>query len=279
MKKVYILITLFIICINCISVNADTSGVIYNFTEDQYNWTGENETMDFLSYDTEEEALAGQLYNVGWAQRFGGVAIQGTELALQSSKGTNRFLKMMVKVDEEGALNEFDKLQVLYWYKNDATVHYSSVPLNSLSAIKGSTEYITITIDLDYKNEENKEIEKFRMDMFSSSLGKTANPTDGQLCGKIFFKYIAFFDTKEEADAYEMVMPTKEPATPTPEKSATPNVTAKADATIKPFKTDVYMSKTTKSYSFVSLILIGAVLLAAAVVIILIITIPKGRNK
>lgn len=271
------ILNIFIICIifSLITVNGEKmAGVIYSFTEEEYKWGGENENLDYVSYDVEEEAYKCTLYNVTWASRFGGVSLQGNELELPVSATKNRFFKMMVKVDEVGSENALDRFQVLFWYKGNASVVYASVPQNTLTPLSGSDgNYITVTFDLGWTNAEEKILDKFRMDMFTTSINKAANGIDGGICGYMWIKYIAFFDTQEEADAYEMVIPTEAPATPTPE--ATESVATQKPSTPTPKP----ITNNGKTKDKTPMVLIGAIVVLALVAVVLIVFIPKGRKK
>lgn len=203
---------------------------------------------------------------------FGGVAIQGNDLGLAFSESKNRFVKIMAKVDEIGTENAFDKLTLIYWLKDDAAVNYGSVKPNTLSALHGSEGYITITFDLGWTNTEEKIIDKFRMDMFTSSMSNAASSGDGWNCGIMWIKYIAFFDTKEEADSYEMALPTEVPATPTPEATVKPTPEKTVNVTVTPIKND-------NKVNYTPIFLIAGVFVLAIIAVVLIIFIPKARKK
>lgn len=278
-KRLFIIMIMLCLVLTALPVNAKT---IYDFTEQEYNWTGENENFDILNHDPDEEAYIGKLYNLGWAGRYGGIAIIGKELELSVSSSKNRFLKMMVKTDEFGAENAFDKFSSLYWYKDEegeANVQYNPVSLTSLSALKGNTGYMTITIDLGWENEAETIIGTFRMEMFSSSLDKAASPTDGADCGFIYIKYIGFFDTQEEADQYDMVLPTAVPATPVPEATEALAITPKATGKITDTATVTPDTDASQQEFPVVPALVGGIFAAAAIAIVLIIVIPKVRKR
>lgn len=272
--------------ISLLIVQAEESYVIYDFTEPEYNWKGENDNLDFFAYNDDEIAYMGKLYNVGWARRYGGVSIQGSELELMVSSSQKRFLKMMVRTDEVGAQNAFDNFAAYYWYDTDAkdpnSAHAIDLPRDSVVAISGSEEYITLILDLGWTNEQEKKVEQFRMDIFSSSIDKAAVPQDGGHCGEIYIRYIGFFDTREEAENYELVLPTEVPSTPTPEPSeteeptSTPKQTQQTTATNKPGSKD--KNDNAESGSMVGII-IGGIVVLAVVAVVLIIVIPKGRKK
>ena len=251
--------------------------------QQEYHWVGENESLDHFAYNEVEEAYKGKLYNLGWAGRFGGISIQGNELKLPATSTQNRFLKMMVQVDEVGRENAFDNLSVYYWLEDDPKDpdHARSIglPKNSLSDIKGSKGYITITLDLGWTNEEEMTVDSFRLDMFSSSLQKASNSTDGAHCGDIYVKYIGFFDTQEAADNYEMVIPTNAPETPTPEPKETEKPTP--TATQEPGNiSNNNGSQVGVSYIGILIIGVGGIVALAVIAIILIIVIPnRRRNK
>ncbi|NLN03339.1 MAG: hypothetical protein GX166_00725 [Clostridiaceae bacterium] len=261
--------------------DAEDTYVIYDFTEPEIYWAGENESLDYFAYDDEELAYMGKLYNVNWAKRYGGVSIQGTDLTLNVSSTKKRYLKMIVRVDEIGAQNAFDNFVAYYWYDTDSkdpnSARYINLPKNCAQAISGAEEYITLVLDLGWANEEEKLVTQFRMDIFSSTMDKTAVPTDGARCGEIYIRYIGFFDTMEEAENYELVLPTEVPKTPTPEPSETEQ--PKQTETTKPAATSGKQQNNDKSgmESMIGIV-IGGIVLLAAVAIILIIVLPKRRS-
>ncbi len=209
--------------------SAEESYVILDLTKPNDRVTGENTNLDSFTFDEGEEAYAGNLYNASRAGRFGGISIKihDTEMKISSTK--NRFLKIMIRVDETGSQNAFDKLVAYYWYAGDPDTpldakQASNIPVNGLTSLHGKTEYITFVWDLGW-GEDEKTIDRFRLDMFSSSIDKAATSEEGYKCGKLYIKYIGFFDTKEQADNYDPFAPepTTEPTEePTPEPTTEP---------------------------------------------------------
>ena len=97
LRKTIICVLLMLMVFSLSFSHAEESYVVYDFTEPEYNWAGENENLDYFAYDDDELAYMGKLYNVNWARRYGGVSIQGNELDLDVSSTQKRFLKMMVR--------------------------------------------------------------------------------------------------------------------------------------------------------------------------------------
>lgn len=282
LRKTIICVLLMLMVFSLSFSHAEESYVVYDFTEPEYNWAGENENLDYFAYDDDELAYMGKLYNVNWARRYGGVSIQGNELDLDVSSTQKRFLKMMVRVDEVGAQNAFDNFSAYYWYDEDPkdpnSAHYVDLPKDCATAISGAEEYITLIFDLGWENETVEKVTQFRLDIFTASMDKAAVQTDGAHCGEIFIRYIGFFDTMEDAENFEIVLPTEVPKTPTPEPSETEQ--PKQTATTKPVTTSGKQDKDDKSdmESMVGIV-IGGVVVLAVVAIILIVVLPKRRKS
>lgn len=220
LKKVACVLLIAIMVLSFAYSNAEGS-FVYDLTKDGAPWAGENASLDSFKFDEQEQAYAGDLYNANWADRFGGVSIQVKDQEVKISATKNRFLKIMVRVDDLGSQNAFDKFAAIYWLKGDGSPKYASVPADGIKSLNGTTEYKTFIFDLNW-GEEEKTIERFRMDMFTSSIDKAAVNTDGSSCGKMYIKYIAFFDTREDAENYDPFTP--EPTTePTTEPETEPS--------------------------------------------------------
>ena len=87
LRKTIICVLLMLMVFSLSFSHAEESYVVYDFTEPEYNWAGENENLDYFAYDDDELAYMGKLYNVNWARRYGGVSIwQRTDLDVSSTR-------------------------------------------------------------------------------------------------------------------------------------------------------------------------------------------------
>lgn len=221
--------------------NAAEPGAFYAFDQDlDDKWIGENEVLDSVLYDPAYEAMALRTYNMGWANRFGGVAIKGIELGLPVSPTRNRFMVISLIPDEICAENAFDNLMLIYYKTGSETVYYGtgegSVDPKALAGIHGAStdDFTQVIVDLAW--EEEFSLDTLRLDMFSSSLGVASSDADGAFCGNLYIRYIAFFDTREAAESFRY--PPEEQGDPGESgESASPGETTPASETGKPEET------------------------------------------
>ena len=197
-------------------------GAFYAFNKDLHDsWMGENEMFDFVVYDDIYEAMALKTYNLGWAGRFGGVAIKGVDLDITVSPDKNRYIVISVMPDEICTENAFDLLKVIYYKTESEEVLFGTSKNNALEAIHGasSEDFTKIIVDLAW--EEEFSLGTLRLDMFSSALEKASSDADGADCGMLYINYIAFFDTLEAAESFKYPAETENTQKPSEEPEET----------------------------------------------------------
>lgn len=271
MFKRLIYLSLALVLIFSFSVNA----IVFDFTDDEYFWEGENRDLDSFIFEYGERAYVGRLYNMGWAGRFGGVSIQAKDLDLPFSSSQNRFLKLRLKTDDLGKENAFDHVRVIYWLKGSADPSFANIKNNFMAGLLTDEDYIDIILDLGWKNENDQLMDTLRLDFFCSSIDKAASNIDGAACGFLYFRYIGLFDSQEEALAYELVLPTLEPTkepTPVADKSQEPEPT-------KEIKEEDKKEEKDENKKPIAFILIASILVIAVIIIGLIVFLPKKGVK
>lgn len=184
-------------------VNAEEPGAFWSFEASAGDvWVGENATLDSFVYDETQQAAALTTYNMGWAGRFGGAAIKGN-VGLAVSAEKNRYLVISVKTDADSARNAYDNLSVIYYKNGDAaTANWATTPKDAAAGIHGASSENFTKIILDLGWAEAFTLDTLRLDIMSSSLSVAASGTDGAGCGKLYINYLAFFDTREAAEAF-----------------------------------------------------------------------------
>lgn len=250
-------------------------------------WVGENSSLDFLEFSDYYEATEARLYNVAWAGRYGGVAINAKNIDVTVSSEKNRYLVINVMPDYEAVENHFDKFSAIYWKSEDAKVYYIQDAADAFSVLHNAPEeqFQKIIIDLNWQ--EEFVLETLRLEIFSTSYETSSDSQDGYNCGNLYFEYIALFDTLDEATNYVYKtyepIPTQAPtnAPEDPENTQAPT-SAPVESTQKPITTTKPSTApnggddAADKKSPVVGIVIGAVVVIAVIAVVLVLK-PKKK--
>lgn len=183
-------------------LNAKEPEYQISFKDDLGTLVGENPGLDIVAHSGSSQAAKFQMYNAAWAGRYGAAAFVIKGINIDASATKNRYMVMNVAVDSLASNNNFDNLQVLNIAENGGVV-FAEVAGDALSSLHGAAEkeFQYIIVDLAWTSEIH--LNDFRIEVKSSSLDKSADPSgDGHNCGFLYLRDISFFNTLDDAKSF-----------------------------------------------------------------------------
>ena len=212
-KRGWIVCVMLLLTAFCCSLtaNAKEGGIVYRFTGENDPFVSENAGIFPVAYDAGEDAL--KLVTLSWGWTDGCNIIRNYDEPLKVSPTENKFMKVYIKGDADAADQEKTWSKCSFFLSSQESGSDYEVALRD-QTISITEEYTSFIVDFGLESELS--CRRLRLDF---NCAEAKNYQDVQTCGTLYIKAIALFDTKAEAEQFDLFAPA--PTTP-PETTVPP---------------------------------------------------------